>query len=170
MLKVDLGQLQGGARLRIDARVPASDPLWAGDGPDLVEGLDVHLEAQKVGGDVVVQGRIGGIIELPCRRCLTPAQAAFDEPVMLLYRSGPEGEKADSEDAYPIAERAGAIDLGPAIRENTLLAVPKFALCREECAGLCPHCGTDLNQGSCDCTTEEIDARWAELRRLRLEE
>jgi uncharacterized protein len=170
MLKVDLGQLQGGARFRIDARVPASDPLWAGEGPDLVGGLDVHLEAQNVAGVVMVQGRIGGVVDLPCRRCLLPLQATFDEPVTLLYRSGPEGEKADSEDVYPIPERAKAIDLGPAIRELTLLAVPKFALCREDCPGMCPRCGADLNLGPCNCTTEEIDVRWAALKRLRPEE
>jgi len=170
MLKVDLGQLQGGARFRIDGRVPASDPLWAGAWPDLVEGLHVRLEARKVSGAVVVWGRIGGMIDLPCRRCLAPVRAAFDEPVTLLYRSGSESEKADPEDIYPIPERARAIDLGPAIREHTLLALPEFALCREDCAGLCPRCGADLNQGPCHCTTEEIDARWAALKRLRPEQ
>jgi uncharacterized protein len=170
MLKVDLGQLQGGTRFRIDARVPASDPLWAGAGPDLADGLHVHVEAQNVSGAVVVRGRIGGTIDLPCRRCLAPVRATFDEPVTLLFRSGAEGERADLEDVYPIPERASAIDLGPAIREHTLLAVPEFALCRDDCAGLCPRCGTDLNLGSCHCTTEEIDVRWAELRRLRPEQ
>ena len=169
MLKVDLGQLQSGARLRIDARVPASDPLWAGAGPDLVEGLGVHLEARRVGGDVVVRGRIGGLVDMACRRCLAPVRTAFDEPVTLLYKSNLTGEGPGDEEAYPLPERARQIDLGPAIREHALLAVPEFVLCREDCAGLCARCGAELSRGACGCEVEETDERWATLKRLRPE-
>jgi uncharacterized protein len=167
MLKVDLGQLQGGARLRIDARVPATDPLWGGSPPDGLEVLEVRLEVQAAGGDVIVRGEIEGTVRAACRRCLEPVATSFREPVTLLFRPGLEGEAVDREEAYTLPTRAREIDLGPAVREHALLAVPEYLLCRAECAGLCPRCGADLNRGPCGCTSEEMDERWAALRRLR---
>lgn len=168
MLKVDLSQLERGARLRIDTRVVTSDPLWEGAAPALVEGLDVHLEARRSGEDVLVRGTLGGRLEGACRRCLMPARAEFEEPLELLYRRG--SGAAGEDETYRLSERAREIDLGPAIREHALLAIPEYVLCREDCAGMCPTCGADLNQGACGCTAEEMDERWAPLRGLRREE
>lgn len=167
MLKVDLGQLQGGARLRIDARVPNGDPLLNGSGLDLEDGVQVALEAQRAGDDIVVRGEIEGANVVACRRCLAPVRAEFRAPVTLVFRPAPGG--GDLDEVYPLPERARELDLGPAIREHVLLAVPEFVQCREDCAGLCPRCGADLNQGPCSCTVEEIDERWAALKRLRPE-
>jgi uncharacterized protein len=47
-------------------------------------------------------------------------------------------------------------------------ALPMSVLCRDDCAGLCPRCGADLNEGSCDCTDDEMDPRWAALEALRM--
>ena len=58
------------------------------------------------------------------------------------------------------------LDLRPAVRELWLLDVPGYALCREDCKGLCPTCGTNLNLAQCDCATEEVDPRFAALSNL----
>lgn len=166
MPKVDLSQLSAGARLRIDTRVPASDPLWGDGGPALTDGLEVHLEARRSGEDVLVRGTIGGAVDLACRRCLVALRVEFEEPVSLLYRPAGEGGM-DEDETYVLPERGLELDLGPALREHALLAVPEFEVCREACAGLCPKCGADLNQARCGCETEETDERWAALRRLR---
>lgn len=166
MLKVDLSRLKDGGSVRIDKAVPVTDPLWEGVGPALAEPVSVRLEVQAAGGDIIVRGRLSGTVELSCRRCLLPVRAKFDEPVMFRYRSGVAGD-AGEEDAYPVAERAREIDLGPAVREHVLLAAPEYALCREDCRGLCPHCGADLNREACSCAPETTDERWAALRRLR---
>jgi uncharacterized protein len=52
------------------------------------------------------------------------------------------------------------------IREELILAVPEYVLCREECRGLCPRCGKDLNEGPCACRPEP-DPRWAALEALK---
>ena len=51
-----------------------------------------------------------------------------------------------------VNDRTRELDLRPSVREQWLLAVPSFVLCREDCKGLCPHCGADLNLGPCGCT------------------
>ena len=94
---------------------------------------------------------------------------ALDEELTFLYRSGVRGVEAEAEEVYGLPERGLELDLGPAVREHVLLAVPQFVICDEACRGFCPRCGTNLNEASCDCVVEEEDPRWAALRRLRSE-
>jgi len=69
------------------------------------------------------------------------------------------------EDTYAGKE----IDLAPAVREQILLHIPPPPLCRDDCLGLCPRCGKDLNDGECGCDRAVIDPRWAALKGIRLE-
>jgi len=73
-------------------------------------------------------------------------------------------DESDESDVYMLEPRATTVDLRPALREQWLLAAPGLALCREDCKGLCPKCGADLNLGPCDCAPD-VDPRWAALRR-----
>jgi len=141
------------------------DALGPG-GPHLADGLDVRLEARRSGDDIVVRGEIAGVVEAACRRCLAPARTRFTEPVTLVYRAA-DGQAVGDDEVYELPARAQAIDLTPAIRELAILAAPGYVLCREDCAGLCPRCGADRNGTQCDCVVEEVDERWAALRRLR---
>ena len=59
------------------------------------------------------------------------------------------------------------LDLGEAVRQYTMLALPMKPLCRPDCAGYCPNCGADLNQGKCECSEKTIDPRWAKLMALK---
>jgi uncharacterized protein len=61
------------------------------------------------------------------------------------------------------------LDLGEPIREELVLAAPTYTLCDPECKGLCPHCGADLNETTCDCGAAEPDPRWDALRALKNE-
>ena len=73
------------------------------------------------------------------------------------------------ENVRPLPERAGELELLDAIREEMVLSQPLLALCRTDCKGLCPQCGTNLNESSCQCSTEEDDPRWDTLRALKKE-
>ncbi len=168
MLLVDLNRLARDGRARIDADVPRDDPFWGGLELRPETPLDVRLEAQQAGPDVVVRGRVAGEFRLECRRCLEPVVAGIDEELGLLFRAG-DVDAEEPEDVLPLPDTA-TLDLGPAVREQVLVAVPKYVICREDCRGLCPKCGTNLNEGTCECTTEEVDERWAPLRRLKRED
>ncbi len=61
------------------------------------------------------------------------------------------------------------IDLTPAMREQILLSIPPSPVCREDCKGLCPSCGKDLNDGACGCDRTVVDPRWEALKGLQLE-
>jgi len=76
-----------------------------------------------------------------------------------------EGRSEGAEECYLVPRRAAAIDLTEAVREELLLAVPQYVVCRDDCRGLCPRCGADLNAGPCGCAPE-TDPRWAALTKL----
>lgn len=168
MLIVDLGRLGRERRLRLEKVIGPEDPLWNGLDFRFAGPLRVELEAQTVEHDVLVRGRVVGELEYECRRCLEPVTRRLDEDISMFYRSGVAEEDAEAEEVYALPER-GDLDLGPALREQVALAVPGYALCREDCRGLCPQCGTNRNQSDCDCEVEHGDDRWAALRRINFE-
>ncbi len=167
MLRVDLRQLERKKRLTIDHELPLDSPLWSESGIQLAEPVTVRLEAQQAGHDVVVRGELTGIVALACRRCLAPVTAPVNEELALVYRPGLSRVEAEAEEVYALPERGEELDLSDAVREHLVLAVPQYGMCSEECRGLCPHCGTNLNQEQCDCTTTGVDPRWAVLRAMR---
>jgi uncharacterized metal-binding protein YceD (DUF177 family) len=61
---------------------------------------------------------------------------------------------------------AASLDLFGPLREELRLALPEFPECRDGCRGLCPMCGSDLNETECDCSRKEPDPRWGVLREL----
>ena len=105
---------------------------------------------------------MSGEVAEDCRRCLAPARAKVDEELHMLFADAND-EESDESDVYMLEPRAMTVDLRPALREQWLLAAPGFALCREDCKGLCPKCGADLNLGPCNCAPD-VDPRWATLK------
>ena len=166
MPKVDLGQLERRGRLPIDAELPPDPHLVEGTGVELPAPVQVTGEAQQSGHDVVVRGEARARVRLGCRRCLTPVEAEVEAPLTLVYREDVSPADAEAEEVYPLPPRATEVDLGPAIREHLLLALPRYALCQEACRGLCGVCGANLNETDCGCSTVEEDERWAPLKRL----
>jgi uncharacterized protein len=120
--------------------------------------LDVDLESVSEG--ILVTGSVGAAWRGECRRCLAEVsgdgRAVFQE---LFEHRAREGE------TYPIHHEH--IDLEPLAREAMMLELPLAPLCREDCKGLCPTCGADLNESTCDCTSTDRDPRWAALDELR---
>jgi uncharacterized protein len=122
--------------------------------------------------DIRLNGDFATRVEVACARCLEPilqdVAGAFD----LLYR--PQGSDAGKEEISVTAAEAEisyyqgeALLLEDALREQVLLALPLKAICREDCKGLCPHCGKDLNVEPCGCAEGVIDLRWTALKDLR---
>jgi uncharacterized protein len=171
MLKVDLGLLKRLKSLEIDESVPASDPMWDEAGLTLEEPLRVQLVLEEQFDDVVANGTVQARATVPCRRCLEPVAVELDQPVHLVFRAGITEVEAESEEehVYALPEKARELDLTHAMREQVVLGAPQYVLCKEDCRGLCPHCGADWNRGTCDCTQEPADDRWSALKRARLE-
>lgn len=165
MLVVDMQALAEGP-VRTEGVLPAADPLFEAvpgrlEGPVAVSGV-LGTTGE---GRYFWRGHLRATILTECRRCLAAVLVRMDQPVEALF-SG-DAEVTDDPIAYPLAARATTIDVRPAVREELILAAPRFALCRDDCRGLCPQCGADLNQGPCRCRPTAPDPRWDALVALQ---
>lgn len=107
---------------------------------------------------ILIQGTLQSRVVGECARCLTPIPIPVTLGIEELFSHPPSAD-------FPYSvDDTGILDLAPLLREEAILAMPMGVLCRPDCAGLCPTCGQDLNQGACDCPPDDIDPRWAMLR------
>ncbi len=132
--------------------------------------LNGHVRMRRMNQGLLVDGWVDLTIELACSRCLQefehPMQVTFEEvfyPTIDVI-TGLHLPPFDEEEIFPIDEHH-LVDLTEAVRQNVLLAIPMVTLCREDCAGLCPQCGHDLNLGPCECKPE-VDTRLSVLEKL----
>ena len=167
MLRVDLRELARKRRLSIDEAVAPGDAFWTEGDFRPAAPLRVRLDIQLAGEDVVARGDVEGQVGMACRRCLRDVIAQVDEELALVFRPGLTRVEAEAEEVYALPEKGDELDLTDAIREQVALAVPQFVICEESCRGLCPQCGTNLNETQCDCESGGTDPRWAALRKLR---
>ena len=164
MLSYDIRSLESRAVI-VDDALPADDPIWEEGDPVPEDSVHVAGRLSAAGsGRFYWHGKIEGQIELPCRRCLTDAHAYVNDEAHLIFAEKGD-EETDDPDVYRLDPRATELDLRPVVRELWLLAAPNYALCREDCKGLCPRCGADLNAGPCDCPSV-TDSRWDALTKL----
>ncbi len=164
MLQVDLREL---ARGPVDTRaeLAGDDPLFEGLEVPLTEPVQVTGRLQAAGdGRFYWRGSLATRLERECRRCLVPVVTPVAADIAALFSQDPDAQ--EDPNSYPLAPDATQIDLRPAVREELLLAVPQWVVCREECRGLCPRCGKDLNAGPCGCPPAP-DARWQGLAALK---
>jgi uncharacterized protein len=118
----------------------------------------LRLSRTKEG--ILVQGTLYVGIEDECYRCLDPVLADVPITIEELY-SYPVRD--DSE--FGVGDDA-ILDLAPLIRAEALIANSGGVLCRDDCRGLCPDCGANLNHTTCKCADEKIDPRFARLKEL----
>jgi uncharacterized protein len=168
MLNVSLTALERG-EVRVREQVSPDDPMWDEAGVTLAGPLDVDLTARQVGDGVFVRGRLRTTVRQACRRCLSPLEQPVDEVVDMLFDTLGEDEEEAEGEVYPLPARGDTLDLREAVREQLLLRAPEFALCREDCRGLCPTCGTDLNQDQCECVPEQAESPWDALKNVKFD-
>ena len=131
---------------------------------------EIHDKRHKI-NDIRLNGKLSTQLELACARCLKPVSQDVARSFDLLYR--PLGTDAWQEELSVTAAEAEVsyyqgegLLLEDVLREQVLLAAPLKAICREDCKGLCPHCGKNMNLEQCSCADAVIDPRWSALKDL----
>jgi uncharacterized protein len=144
-------------------------PLKASGRAELVE---EHYGKHEVIKDIRLRGRLSAALELQCARCLEPVPQSIQREFELLYR--PLGADAGRDELSVTDAEAeigyyqgDGLQLEDVLREQVLLALPLKITCREDCKGLCPQCGKNLNQEQCSCSLAVEDPRWAALKEVR---
>lgn len=125
-----------------------------------VSEIDYHLEAQMISGKVLVKGGFKLSLSGSCGRCLEPVTIDLPIDFELFYDE--------------ISESDEELDITEDLRAEILLELPTNILCSEDCKGLCPHCGVNLNESSCNCgaapeaipASSGSDSPWSALDQL----
>jgi uncharacterized protein len=143
-----------------------------GDPPEFAD-LSGDLIIEKCGTTLRIKGVLRFTALQGCSRCLKDFAASYEQPIELFYRTGkledslPGKEvELNSDDLNVIVYNGAELDIWPDIREAMLLTLPMKPLCSENCLGICPACGKELNNGKCKCRKDSIDPRWEDLLKL----
>lgn len=130
----------------------------------VVAPLHLELDLESVVEGILVRGTVDVDLEVACARCLQPQRLEHTVPVAEMFVDPRRAEADDDEDSYRIDQDLAHLDLGQLLRDTVVMEVPVRVLCREDCQGLCPVCGTDRNVTDCGHRPdEEPDPRWAAL-------
>ncbi len=165
MLRVDLRELARGRAMETRGELKHDDPAFDGTEITLKQPVVVAGRLQSIGeGRFYWQGTAQTAVEGECRRCLTPVATPLQLEIGALFTQDPEA--LDDPDSYPVTPDATEIDITPAVREELVLAAPRYVVCRDDCKGLCPQCGRDVNAGPCGCSPV-TEARWQPLKALK---
>jgi uncharacterized protein len=147
----------------------ARAPAGVGSGLVLVPAdadVTLGLRFEAVSEGVLVTGSAVAPLAGECARCLEPVSSTMEVSLqeLYLYQPGPGEGEDDDEERFLDGD---LLDLEPAFRDAVVLAMPLSPLCQEDCPGLCPECGARLAEAGPDHGHgEDVDPRWAALRRL----
>lgn len=121
---------------------------------------------------VVVEGEVAAMVRVECDRCLQPMELPVGSDFRAeyvtaeTYKSYESAELAEEDLALSIFD-GEFIDVDELVREQLLLAIPTYAVCRGGCKGFCSVCGADRNKNECNCDATKVDPRWGALRDLQ---
>ncbi|MBN2541669.1 DUF177 domain-containing protein [bacterium] len=128
-------------------------------------------QTNRSGDEIIVKGTVATKMKVQCSRCLKPFYyelAADVEFVVKTQDKGPDNVIVWDED-YVIVDHYGTLDTASLLRDLILLELPLHPLCDQNCKGLCPICGKNLNEGPCSCEREDIPSVWGPLERIKEE-
>lgn len=153
--------------------------------PEALDLQDPEFEFGQVRGEitftqarprVVTDGELSTVATARCVRCLGDAVINIKAPVHAIYENEKLIRDTRSETVAPEEQvitpyNGDWIQPEPELREAVLLELPSLPTCREDCKGLCPRCGANLNEGTCDCPVEddEVSSWKSAIKGLKLE-
>ena len=181
-MRIDVRRLLAGEinRIALDYSFPIDKAGEPDDGSEADEPIDTTIDRVVFAGPVRVSGEIvnmGGYMrfeaeasieyDAECARCLKPLHRSFSVTLERTVVTEGSLENTPEDEADDYLEAAGGwIDPDRTIVEELMMEFPTRELCSEDCKGLCPKCGKDLNEGDCGCVKKEIDPRLAILQKL----
>ncbi len=168
---------QAGVRLDEPLDIQWLSGVLQGDFPTPFKPLSsshVTGRLRRVGDQVVVEASCKISLQAPCSSCLENFDLELPVDFLVNVRPAPtharqlptELELA-SEDMDEVFYHDGILNLREILREQIILALPMFPKCSEDCRGLCPECGVNLNKEQCGCRVGNVDPRWLALKSFK---
>ncbi|MCH3964020.1 MAG: DUF177 domain-containing protein [Clostridium sp.] len=163
-MKLDVSSLLDNETLDKDLDITLEESSFydGGEYIDILKPIRFSGTLKKVGDLFVLTGNVNTVLGLTCSRCLEK----FSYPMKIEINENFTGRKTVDEGDDVIFIDNDYIDITEVIENNIILMLPIKRLCKKDCRGLCPKCGTNLNYSTCDCSKDEIDPRWAKLKNM----
>jgi uncharacterized protein len=163
-------------KIRFDETFQRGQIDFSGDALEQVAPLHAVGSAEVLahsGGEIRILGGYQVEMTAECDRCLGRARFTLDARFDLFYRpvsdiAREEEVSIDEGEAEIGFYEGGGMELEDILHEQIMLALPMQRVCAETCRGICPVCGKNRNETTCDCKTSEHDDRWGALRDLNL--
>lgn len=169
-MNIVVAQISEDEGLSVHHLYPDGELGLVGEEGHLIGQTEVSLQASRAVEKVGLLGTVNALVGFECDRCLATLSVAVDQSFDLLYvpplGTGDEHELGETDLSLGFYQD-GIIDVDDLAREQIELALPMARLCTEECRGLCPECGANLNHGECACNIEQVDMRWTALKELK---
>ena len=162
-MKIDLKKLTASqhASIPFDEKIDLREETLYGAKP-FQSPVQISGEVTGESGVLRLKGTIKAIYSTACARCLKPLDILLTAEVDTVLSDDPEAEEED--DLFVLT--GDSVDPADVLVPALILQVQMTYLCKEDCKGLCPHCGADRNEVDCDCDKKQIDPRFAALRAL----
>ncbi|MEK6287945.1 MAG: DUF177 domain-containing protein [Acidobacteriota bacterium] len=168
-MNIVVAQISEDEGLSVHHRYPAGELGLSGEDGYAIGQTEVSLRANRDAKKVALVGSVSALVEFECDRCLAtlsvPVVESFDLVYVPPHGTGEEHELGEDDLSLGFYQD-GIISVDDLTREQIELALPMARLCTEECRGLCPECGANLNHAECACNGE-VDTRWAALKELK---
>lgn len=124
------------------------------EGYKILSPVLVDVEIENVGMGFTVKGSFEVMVELQCRRCLTHFPYKLVQEIDEIYTTKREEilpkKLLNKDELSTFLFNGEEINIKEAIRQNIIVSIPPYPLCKEDCKGLCPICGKNLNEGECE--------------------
>jgi len=125
--------------------------------------VSIEIELTSSDKKIQAEGTVKTVVQRSCDRCLSLVEFLLEAPFKEIYFPAVITQNIIMQDEW-ISFKNDIIDLEPEVVKSLIMALPMKVLCDQDCHGLCPSCGKNLNTGKCGCSQEKIDPRLAMLR------
>lgn len=137
-------------------------------GFEYCEDVQATVTVHKTDSEYFVAGTCSASVSADCARCLEPTKVKLKGELSLIASPSVAEARSKYGDDETIVGFGieGTLELSETVRQSLALVAPLKALCQENCRGLCPSCGINRNQKTCDCPNDPTDNRWDALRNI----
>jgi uncharacterized protein len=166
-MKIDIRQIQNEPKV-FHLSETAQELEIAVDGAKFPFPIEVEFTGMLSGDEIICQADITAEVELECGRCLEIFNLPMYSHVQFVVQQldAPDDIVNEDDDFEIISKSQADLEIGQRVREVVILGMPLKPLCSEDCKGLCPMCGANLNEAPCDCVPDKTDERWDVLKNL----
>jgi uncharacterized protein len=161
-LRINISKLPEGAHQRSLQAAPGEIGLDS----RFTKEVSVEAMLEKTSRQLYVRVKFSACGRFTCDRCLEEYDRDISSNFGIMYVTDGESVAGGDDEVQVISADTNIVDIGEDVRQFAILALPQKNLCREDCAGLCPTCGKNLNRGRCDCPDDSGDPRWSALQKL----